>query len=401
MSTSLQQPTAAPQPPETVLFTQRRVIGDRGSATAGPTLIVVGGLHGNEPAGVHGLERIFARLEVDNCVPDGRLVGLAGNRAALEVGQRYVDTDLNRMWLEDYVAKLREGGGNDTTEDREMRELDTIFDRLLGEAGGIAFLLDIHTTSGPGPAFSVLHDTLPNRRFARAMPIPIALGLEEELNGTLTDHFTELGAVALSVEVGQHDDPQSIDRAEAALWIAMDVAGMLHECYKPELEAARALLDLEGNGLPHAVEVHYRHDISGSRSFRMRPGFSSFQEVVGGLELAEEDGGAVRAPKAGLLLMPLYQSQGDDGFFLTRPVKSLWLDLSTVLRRRKAERWLKLLPGVRPHPENPGTYIVNRRIARWGPRRLFHLLGYRRRDYSPSHLVMEKRPEPLVRGLED
>ncbi len=282
-----------------------------------------------------------------------------------------------------------------------MRELDAVFERLLGEATGIPFLLDVHTTSGPGPAFSVLHDTLPNRRFARALPIPIALGLEEELNGTLTDHFTELGAVALSVEVGQHDDPHSIERAEAALWIAMEVAGLLPECYSTELEAAHALLELEGEGLPEAVEVHYRHDISACESFRMRPGFGSFQKISEGMELAEEDGRTVRSPKPGLLLMPLYQSQGDEGFFLTRPVRTLWLDLSTVLRRKKAERWLELLPGVRAQPGAPGTYMVNRRIARWGPRKLFHLLGYRRREFSKSHMVMEKRPEPLVRGLND
>jgi succinylglutamate desuccinylase len=401
MSTSLQQPTADPQPPRTESFSQPRIIGDRGSATDGRTLIVVGGLHGNEPAGVRGLERIFARLQADDCLPNGRLVGLTGNRAALEVGKRFVDTDLNRMWLVDHLAELRNGGGHDTAEDLEMRELDAIFERLLAEAGDVSFLLDIHTTSGPGPAFSVLHDTLPNRRFARAMPIPIALGLEEELNGTLTDHFTERGAVALSVEVGQHLDPHSIDRAEAALWIAMDVASILPDCYKAELDSAHALLELEGDGLPHAVEVHYRHDISGSRSFRMLPGFSSFQKIADGVELAEQDGRTVRSPRSGRLLMPLYQNQGEEGFFLTRPVKSLWLDLSTVLRRRKVERWLELLPGVHRHSELPGTYIVNRHVALWGPRKLFHLLGYRRRDYSPSHLVMEKRPEPLVRGLND
>ncbi|MDH3524838.1 MAG: succinylglutamate desuccinylase/aspartoacylase family protein [Acidobacteriota bacterium] len=401
MSTSLQQPAADLQPARAQDFREPRIVGDCGSAADGPTLLVVAGLHGNEPAGVRGLERIFDRLRADGCMPRGRLVGLAGNRAALEIGQRFIDQDLNRVWVAERLADLRGGGERMTTEDREMAELDAIFARVLAEARGLPFLLDVHTTSGPGPAFSVLHDTLLNRRFGRALPIPIVLGLEEELNGTLTDYFTELGAVALSVEAGQHDDPRSVDRAEAALWIAMDVAGLLPEPYAPELESARALLEVEGRGLPEAVEIRYRHDISRTPGFRMMPGFRSFQAVADGQPIATDGTGTVASPQPGLLIMPLYQRLGDDGFFLARPVRPMWLDLSTVLRRLQLERWLTRLPGIRAVPGRPGTYVVNRHIALWGPRRLFHLLGYRRRDHSPSHLVMERRPEPAVHGSEE
>lgn len=384
------QPAPAPNP------APPRILGDAGDTLAGPTLIIVGGLHGNEPAGVEGLKRVFARMEADGCAPRGRLVGVTGNRAALAQGKRYIDRDLNRVWLEDHLEQVRQGREIDCAEDHEVRELDAVFERTLAEARGVSFMLDIHTTSGPGPAFSVLHDTLPNRRFARAMPIPIALGLEEELNGTLTDHFTEMGTVALSVETGQHDDPCSADRAEAAIWIAMRVAGMLPEGYEALLEEARALLVLEGRDLPEAVEVRYRHPIPPGVHFRMRPGFHSFQDIEVGDLVADEESRPVASPMSGLLLMPLYQDQGEDGFFITSPVNSRWLDLSTTLRRARVERWLGMLPGVSKVAGRPGTYLVNRRIARWVARQVFHLLGYRRRDHSPTHLVMEKRPEPQI-----
>jgi len=398
MSTTLRQTRPVEQAPPPLPDAPPRILGDFGSASAGPTLIAVGGLHGNEPAGVEGLRRVFARLERDRLPLPGRLVGLTGNRGALAQGQRYIDRDLNRVWLEKHLEFVRQGEEITTAEDHEVAELDAIFSRVLGETRGTAFVLDIHTTSGPGPAFSVLHDTLPNRRFARALPLPIALGLEEELNGTLTDHFTELGAIALSVETGQHDDPHSIDRAEAAIWIAMDVAGLLPEGYQAELEEARALLVLEGHGLPEAVEVRYRHAIRRGAHFRTYPGFSSFQQITAGQLIADEDDRPVATPMTGLLLMPLYQSKGDDGFFVTQPVRSLWLDVSTTLRRARVERWLPLLPGVRAVPGAPGTFLVNRRIARFVARQVFHLLGYRRRDHSPTHLVMEKRPEPTLNG---
>ncbi|MCZ6725896.1 MAG: succinylglutamate desuccinylase/aspartoacylase family protein [Acidobacteria bacterium] len=374
------------------------MLGEVGRAADGPTLIVIGGLHGNEPAGVEGLQQIFDRLRDDACNLPGRLVGLTGNRAALEVRQRFIDKDLNRVWLREHLQLVRSGMALDTAEDHEAAELDTVFRRVLAEAQGITFVLDVHTTSGPGPAFSVLHDTLPNRRFARAMSLPIALGLEEELNGTLTDYFTELGALTLSVEAGQHDDPHSVDRTAAAIWIAMDVAGLMPECYEADLEAARSLLELEGRGLPEAVEVRYRHPIPFGVHFDMDPGFESFQRVTAGEPVGSEEGRSVGSPMTGLMLMPLYQEQGEEGFFITSPVRSLWLDVSTALRRLGIERWLSALPGVRQMPQEPGTYLVNRRAARFVARQIFHLLGYRRRDYSATHLVMEKRPEPEING---
>lgn len=394
MSTPLQQSTADPLPRPTPAARRPRVLGDLGSAANGPTLVVVGGLHGNESAGVLAAERVIARFRADRREPRGRLLALTGNRAALDAGKRFIDEDLNRIWLPEYLERVRSGRDGERSEDREVAELDAAFRRALAEARGLIHLLDIHTTSGPGPAFSVLHDTLTNRAFARALPLPIALGLEEELNGTLTDHFTELGAVALSVETGQHDDPHSVDRAEAAIWIALDVAGLLPDGYAGDVEAAGRLLEAEGRGLPHAVEVRHRHGIPRGSHFHMHPGFGSFQPVTVGQPLATEEGRTVVSPMQGLLLMPLYQKLGDDGFFVTRPVRSLWLDLSTVLRRRRVERLVTWLPGVTPIPDRATTYLVNRRVARFGARQIFHLLGYRRRDHSRTHLVMEKRPEP-------
>ncbi|MGH9464693.1 MAG: hypothetical protein ACRD0X_03540, partial [Thermoanaerobaculia bacterium] len=72
-----------------------RVLGDAGSAATGPTLLVVAGVHGNEPAGIVATERVFARLALGPAL-QGRLLGLAGNLGALAAGRRYLLEDLNR-----------------------------------------------------------------------------------------------------------------------------------------------------------------------------------------------------------------------------------------------------------------------------------------------------------------
>jgi predicted deacylase len=368
-----------------------RLLGEAGSPAAGPTLVVVAGVHGNEPAGIAALERLFARLAAGPA-PRGRVVGLAGNLAALAAGRRYLLEDLNRAWRPERLARVRTAAQGASAEERELAELDAALRAAVAEAGGRpVVVLDLHSTSGPGPAFAVLHDALRNRRLARSLPVPAVLGLEEELSGTLTDYLTESGISALSVETGQHRDPGSARRAEAAIWRVMEVAGLLPDGYEAEIQTARAELQPRLGELPRAVEVRYRHAIPAGGEFRMLPGFASFQRVRAGEPLATQDGRPVEAPFAGYLLMPLYQALGNDGFFLTRPVDPAWLLVSAGLRRLPLERILHWLPGVARAADRPGAFVVDRHVARWLVPELFHLLGFRRQERSPRYFLMERR----------
>jgi succinylglutamate desuccinylase len=127
----------------------------------------------------------------------------------------------------------------------------------------------------------------------------------------------------------------------------------------------------------------------------MEPGFSNFQPVKRGQLLARDRHGDIRAPEAGLILMPLYQSQGTDGFFLAREVAPFWLQVASGLRRLRLDRVLPWLPGVRRHPTLPETLVVNPRIARWFVLELFHLLGFRRQRPQGNQLVVSRRPHDV------
>jgi predicted deacylase len=361
-----------------------RVLGRCGGA--GPTLLVVAGVHGNEPAGILALDRVFARL----CPGDetaarkiqshmsGRLVGLGGNLAALAEGRRYLHEDLNRLWLHDRLARVRSDVAVLATEDRELRELDRELGAVLDTATGPVYTLDLHTISGPGPAFTVLDDTLRNRTFALELGVPIVLGIEEEVTGTLMHHLSELGVTGVGFESGQHEAPAAVDRAEAAVWLAMAAAGVL-PVNLPEVIAAKKRLARDSAQLPEVVEVRYRHEIAPGDRYRTLPGFAGFRKIKKGETLGEDVHGPVRAPKDGRLLMPLYQEQGNDGYFLVRSVAPLFLRLSASVRKLGLERFLHWLPGVRRHPEVAGAFLVDRRWARFGALELFHLLGFARR----------------------
>lgn len=372
--------------------------GTRRGTERRPTLIAVGGLHGNEPAGILAVMRVLDELQADPSGLRGQIVGLAGNRKALAARRRYLAADLNRHWLPDRVARLREETGPLAGEDEELRELEREIAGVLADTSGRVVLLDLHTTSGEGAVFVTLDDTLRNRALALSLPVPLVLGLEEELVGTLTGYANTLGLVALGFESGQHDDPESIDSAEAAVWVVLEATGVLKRGRYPQVAAARARLAAIGGRFPHVVELRYRHPVSAADRFRMLPGFRNFDRVEKGQPLAEDAAGVVAAKESSILLMPLYQKQGDDGFFLVRAVPFFWLKLSAAVRRLHLERFLHWLPGVERHPELPGTFVVDRRTARVLALELFHLLGFSRRGHADRYLVMtrrlDRRPAP-------
>jgi predicted deacylase len=370
-----------------------RVIGRHGDPQAGAKLLVVAGIHGNERAGIAAARRVLERLAELRPPCRGEMVALAGNTRALAQGRRYLRRDLNRQWTPERVASIRRVRTEDLPEgeDRELRELLTAIEAELAETRGDAYFLDLHTTSAPGTPFLLFGDTLRNRAFARPFPLPVILGLEEQLDGTLLEYVNNLGYVTLGCEGGQHDAESSVDHHAAVLWIALVQAGILRPEVAGDLEGALDLLRRARGKIPRRIEVRYRHAIRPRDGFRMEPGFRTLQPVRAGELLARDARGEVRARWSGWILMPLYQGLGNDGFFLAREIQPFWLGLSAVLRRLRLGRLLPLLPGVSRHRDREEALVVDTRIVRWFPLDLFHLFGFRKLRWQGPVLVVSRR----------
>src|SRR6185369_752724 len=164
-------------------------------ALPGPTLIILGGIHGNEPAGVLAAERVWLRMQKRRAVLRGEVVLLRGNTRALERRVRYIDADLNRQWTTENVrtAELEKRGIPGVSELLEQRELLAVVREAVSRARGEIYFVDLHTTSAHGQPFATVGDTLRNRRFALNFPLTIVLGLEEQIDGTLLEYVNNLG----------------------------------------------------------------------------------------------------------------------------------------------------------------------------------------------------------------
>ena len=363
----------------------------------GPTLIILGGIHGNEPAGVLAANRVRLRMQQRRAALRGEVVLLRGNTRALEQRLRYIDVDLNRQWTAENVriAELENQSIREVSELLEQRELLTVVREVVSRARGEIYFVDLHTTSAHGQPFATVGDTLRNRRFALTFPLTIVLGLEEQIDGTLLEYVNNLGAITMGVEAGQHEAMTSVDHHEAVIWNAMASTGNFRREDLPELEQYQSRLKRASGGMK-VVEVRHRHAIVPEDCFKMEPGFTNFQSVRRGKVLARDRTGEIKASETGLILMPLYQTLGNDGFFLVREVKRFWLKLSALLRKLKVGHYIHLLPGVRRDPINENFLIINTRIARILPLQIFHLLGFRRLRWTDKYLVVSRRAYDLV-----
>jgi succinylglutamate desuccinylase len=354
-------------------------------------------MHGNEPAGIFAAQRVLQSLSTTQPSFRGQFIAFSGNRTALAQCRRYSRQDFNRMWTKERIAALRvsdtEVSGD--PEEQEQGELLAAVETALAQRQGPAVFLDLHTTSAEGVPFTVIGDTILNRRLAMSLPAPVILGLEEHLDGTILNYINDLGHIAIGFEGGQNEAPSSVHHHEVAIWTTLQTVGCLREKDITPVLALRQQLAERTKTAPRIVEIRYRHEIQEGDNFVMEPGFSNFHGVKRGQLLAHDRHGEIRAREDGFVLMPLYQSQGADGFFLAREVRPFWLQAATWCRRLRLETILPWLPGIQRHPTLSDALLVNPRIARWFVVELFHLLGFRKQHPEGDRLVVSRRPHDV------
>jgi succinylglutamate desuccinylase len=307
-----------------------RIIGSFGGQNEGTLVLVFGALHGNEPAGVKALEIVFQMLESEAASnPDfrfqGKLTGVLGNRQAFEAKYRFLEKDLNRQWTSENIRRIEHNRASGlTAEDFEIAELlDVIHADIQEVKPETLILLDLHTTSAGGGIFCIPTDESAGLRLAKSLQVPVILDLLKGVEGTLLrfaaeGHFQMGGfpkrAFGAAFEAGQHDDPQSVGHAVAAIVHCLRSAGCVsQDALKNDFETALAAYS---DQLPKVTRLLHVHHIRPGDAFQMRPGYANFQPIRQGEYLADDVTGPIFSPHNGLILMPLYQPKGSDGFFI-------------------------------------------------------------------------------------
>lgn len=301
-----------------------RIIGEIEGKEKGPLIILIGGLHGNEWAGIKAIERIFHIIRNDGIKTRGKIIGIRGNMKAISRKQRYIHYDLNRCWTQQHLQKF---SGENTrfvfSEDREVSELKELFDASSDLDVTQKICVDLHTTSSDNGNFIVVPEIFADHPVIQALKLPLILDLEKHIKGTLLKYLSNKEYLAFAFEGGLIGSEVAVQLHIAGIWEILLVAGAVSPRQLNGVMQIGTLLQTFAAELPHKLRVRHHYWITEEDNFRMKPGFMNFQKVKAGEVVAEDRTGPVQIPMDGLIFMPLYQLSGNDGFFIVEEIDPL------------------------------------------------------------------------------
>jgi predicted deacylase len=299
----------------------------------GKRLIVLGAVHGNETCGTRAITRLLPELD------DGTLKIQRGtvtfvpvtNPLAYERGQRAGDRNLNR--------NLRPNAAPQDYEDRIANALCP----LLAEH---EVLLDLHSFHTAGQPFAMIGPDdntgtlepfahaaeeealalrLGPRRIVEGWLDTYADGVKKRLQRTApnerahllstdpsygvgtTEYTRSRGGYAITLECGQHQDPQAPEVGYRAILNTLAHLGLI------DAPAPAARSDIEFLRLAEVTDLHHTGD-------RFARAWASYDPLKAGeLIGTRADGTALQAPADGFIVFPNPAAQpGNEWFYFAR-----------------------------------------------------------------------------------
>lgn len=365
-----------------------RIIGHYIGQIEGPLLVFTAGVHGNETSTVLALQHVFALLEKHQPQLNGSIIGLTGNVKALENEVRFIDQDLNRIWLE-------ENQDPQIVEHKERDELTRVLNKTFSDKHGEVYFFDLHATSSPSTPFTMISDTLRNRALARMAAVPVVLGLLENLHGMLIDATSRSGIPTILFQGGQEGEEETVNNHMGLVWKALKAkCGLNSDGIQAAHKAIRALNRYAPQDEGHEFyEIIYHYKIPSKVTFKMYPGFINFQPVRKHAPLGSIDGVDLKAPMQGQIFMPLYQKQGAEGFYLIKRIPAFWIKFSKRFRLFKYHNRLHWLLGVKKISSSPLTFRLDQQVTFLWAIEIFHLLGYIMVRQDGPYLFMTRRED--------
>ena len=301
----------------------------------GPRLIVLGAVHGNEVCGTRAIERVLHELDSGAVrLARGSVTFVpATNPLAYQRGQRMGERNLNR--------NLRPHGDPVDNEDR----IANVLCPLLAEHD---VLLDLHSFHSPGEPFAMIGPgdntgtlepfaharaeealalRLGPRRIVEGWLETYATGVKNRLQRTsanpseraqmlstdpsygvgTTEYMRSRGGYAITLECGQHADPQSPEVAYRAIRHTLAHLALVDEPAPP------ARSDYELLCLAEVTDRHHADD-------RFAREWSSYQALKAGDVIGQRaDGTPLRAPDDGFIVFPNPNAlPGNEWFYFAR-----------------------------------------------------------------------------------
>jgi predicted deacylase len=304
--------------------------------TKGPRLIITGAIHGNERCGTEAITRVMAELDSGTLSLRSGLVTFVpiANPLAYANNTRNGERNLNRHLFP-----------TSTPQDYE----DHVANWLCPLLAQHDVLLDLHSFNAPGEPFVMVgprnnHGPLePFQHAQQERALARRLGVRRFVDGWLrtyadgvqrrvpdlqqqqavlrygvgtTEYMRSTGGYALTLECGQHDDPQAPEVAYRAIRNTLAFLGLIETTPPPAIAPDQ----MEALSMVAVIDKLRAHD----RFTRL---WSSFDAVANGEQIGvRADGTPVLAPFDGRILFPDSAAvAGGEWYYLARKNGDAWL----------------------------------------------------------------------------
>ena len=248
-------------------------------------------IHGNETGSLPAIVQIIEEFETNKRTFGGKISIILGNPEATILDQRFVEKDLNRLFLKQ----------NDSShEGKRARTLMPI----LAEAD---LLIDLHQTILPSnEAFYIFPNKKESLAWARALEISqfyvdATPSLSKEPTYQCADDFVwRMGAPSITIELGEkgiREDATAL--AYKAISRALDFVEEIHS-----KNATISEIALRSPEIYHYKTSH--HEPYLSKEYQLRDGLINFTAVKKGDLLSAPNTPELLAPCDGMLLFPKY-----------------------------------------------------------------------------------------------
>lgn len=205
------------------------------SIIPGPRLLVLGGVHGNEPCGGQGIELLMSDLDTGQlklnkgsiaCIP-------VANPQALHLQKRYVERDLNRHMYPKKKPKAYE---------------DFIDPILCDQVSQCDIVIDLHSYTSPGGPFCFLgYSSQTELQLARHLGIKnfvydwakaYTQSCSQDPNESMgtVEYARSLGKIAMTVECGQHYNSDVVAIAHQVILNALSHLQMIAHSVQTNLD---------------------------------------------------------------------------------------------------------------------------------------------------------------------
>lgn len=255
----------------------------RDSGKAGPTLAIIGGVHGNEPCGIKAIAAVKDEIKPKK----GKIIYIIANKEAIKENKRFIEKDLNRS----FDSKSREA-----LEERTAQDIKP----YLQAADA---MLDIHASRTPDTERFIICEQHSIAAAKNLAADKILIGIDEFHGGSTDAYMNKQGKVGICIECGWNEDEKTTKAAKESIKAFCAAYGLIEET---KAAAGKKLFK---------AKMIYKNT---TESFTPAKPFKDFEKITKGITIGHDGIKQIIAQKdAHILFCRSASTPGEECFLLT------------------------------------------------------------------------------------